>query len=108
MRGAAWSYESDPDVIHKMASLLAGMALLFAKDKDDIRKGDAFRGRISLPFLACLPPPAHCTRMAWVSGTSEWVVYTTDEWGRPRVKCRASGYGGFCECILLLASKFTR
>jgi len=103
MRGAIWSYESDPDVVHKMCSLLAGLALVMCRSKDEIRKGNAFNGRVVLPFLDAPPPPHNVSRMALIPETNDWVVYTTDAGGKPRVRCRKSGYDGFCECVLLLS-----
>jgi hypothetical protein len=103
MRGAIWSYESDPDVVHKMCALLAGLALVMCRSKDEIRKGNAFNGRVVLPFLDAPPPQHSVSRMALIPETSDWVVYTTDTGGKPRVRCRKSGYEGFCECVLLLS-----
>ena len=104
MRGSMWSYESDPDVVHKISALLAGLALVMCRSKDDIRKGNAFNGRVMLPFLDAPPPLPAVTRMALIPETFDWIVYTTDSAGKPRVRCRKSGYEGFCECVLLLSS----
>jgi len=103
MRGAMWSYESDPDPIHKIASLLAGFALVTVKNKDDIRKGNAFNGRVCLPFFDCPPPSPHVTRMALLPETAEWCVYSLSNDGKPKVKCKKHGYEGFCECLLLVS-----
>ena len=75
MRGAEWSWKSDPDPIHRVSAVLAGMAVILAKTPDLIRKGDAFRGRVTLPFLETLPPAAGVTRLALVPATSAWVVH---------------------------------
>lgn len=103
MRGSLWSYQSDPDPIHKMSALLAGFALVMVTGKDDIRKGSAFKGRVSLPFLDCPPPPPHVTRLALLPETGEWCVYNLASTGKPRVKCRKRGYQGFCEALLLVS-----
>jgi hypothetical protein len=103
MRGAIWSYESDPDPIHKMSALLAGLALVICKQKDDIRKGSAFGGRVVLPFIDCPPVPPSVSRMGLVSDTGDWVVYTTDKIGNPKIRYKSPGYSGFCECVLLLS-----
>lgn len=102
MRGAVWSYESDPDTIHKMSALLAGLAVAISKNKDDIRKGYAFGGRVILPFVDTPPPPPSVLRMSLVTGTDEWVIYSTNKIGTPKLKYKSAGYAGFCECILLL------
>lgn len=103
MRGAMWSYESDPDPVHKMSALLAGLAIVIAGVGGDIRKGNAFSGRVLLPFVDCPPPPPHVTRMALLCESNEWVVYSTNANGKPFVKFKKAGYEGFCECVLLLS-----
>ena len=103
MRGALWTYQEDPDEIHKIATLLAGFALVLVKNKDDIRKGNAFRGRVCLPFLDGPPPPPSVTRLALLPETNEWVVYSLSTSGKPKVRCKKQGYGGFCEGLLLVS-----
>ena len=105
MRGAMWSFESDDDQVHKIASLLAGFALTTAKSKDSARKGNAFNGRISLPFLDGPPPPPCTTRMAWIAESNDWVLYTADKLAHPKVRCRKAGYDGFCQCLLMLLKR---
>ena len=108
MRGALWSFESDPDPIHKMSALLAGLALIIAKDKDSIRKGNAFEGRVCLPFIDCPPAPPSLLRMALLPETNNWFVYNIDRHGNPKVRLKSSGYAGFCECVLLLSKSLSR
>lgn len=103
MRGAMWSYENDPDQVHKMGALLAGLAIVISGVRGDIRKGNAFGGRVVLPFVDCPPPAPHVTRMALLCESNEWVIYSMSSNGKPVVKFRKTGYGGFCECALLLA-----
>ena len=107
MRGAMWTYEEDPDEVHKICALLAGYALVLVKNKDEIRKGNAFGGRVSLSFLDGPSPPPSVTRLTLLPETNEWVVYSLNSRGKPNVKCRKSGYTGFCECLLLV-STFTK
>ena len=103
MRGAVWSFETDPDPVHKMSALLAGLALVISKHRDDIRKGNAFGGRVVLPFIDSAPIAPLVSRLGLVSDTGDWVVYFTDKIGNPKVKYKSHGYSGFCECVLLLS-----
>ena len=103
MRGANWEWQSDPDQIHKMSAVLAGLAVILAKTQDNVRKGDAFAGRVGLPFVDCPPPPPGVLRLGLVSSTGDWVVYKTNGAGKPKIKCRSTGFEGFCECALLFA-----
>lgn len=101
MRGATWSWGHDADLVHKAAALLAGLAVIFAQKKDEIRKGDAFAGKVNLPFLDCPPPPEHVRRIALVPASSEWVVYSLKN-GRPCVSLRERGFTGLCSAVVLL------
>lgn len=103
MRGAEWSWKSDPDPIHRVSAVLAGMAVIIAKTPDTIRKGDAFRGRVSLPFIETQPPDAGVTRLALVPATAAWVVYSVNSDGEPRVQASKAGFDGFCEMMLLFS-----
>ena len=103
MRGAEWSWQSDPDPIHRVCAVLAGMAVIIAKTPDLIRKGDAFRGRVSLPFFETLPPDSGVTRLALVPSTAAWVVYTVKSDGTPKVQASKGGFDGFCEMVLLFS-----
>ena len=106
MRGSVWSFESDPDRIHKMCAILAGLALVISKD--DIRKGSAFGGRVVLPFIDCPPVLVSVTRLALIPETGDWVVYTTDSGGNPKIKYKHNGYEGFCECVLILCKSLLK
>lgn len=105
MRGADWSWKSDPDPIHRVSAVLAGLAIILAKTPDLIRKGDAFAGRVSLPFLETVPPDNRVTRLAFMPTTTAWVVYSVGSDGEPRVQASKTGFDGFCEIVLLFASK---
>lgn len=103
MRGANWEWESDPDQIHKMCAVLSGLAVILGKTPENVRKGDAFAGRVGLPFVDSAPPPPGVLRLGLVSSTGDWVVYKTNSAGRPKVSCRSAGFEGFCECVLLFS-----
>lgn len=102
MRGAQWTYQQDPDPIHKVAALLAGLALIMVKTKDDVRKGNAFMGRVSLPFLEVPPPDGSVRRMALVSQSGDWVVYKPKSSGKPRVEFRGHGVEGLKDAVLMM------
>lgn len=101
MRGANWSWEQDPDPVHKMCALLAGLAIVLAKTPENIRKGDAFAGRVLMPFIECSPPRAGVMRMALVPSSAEWTVFSTNESGKVRVRCSDTGFDGMCSSTLL-------
>lgn len=103
MRGAMWTFEEDADEVHKMSALLAGLALVLVKDKDDIRKGSAFAGRVCLPFLDTPPPPPSAARLALLPESNEWVVFSLGSSGKPKVRCKKRGYEGFCQGLLLVS-----
>lgn len=105
MRGSAWSYINDGDEIHKISALLAGYALIVADKNMDVRKSNAFGGRVCLPFFESISPPPHIPRLLLLHESNEWVVFSMLPNGQPKVKCRKSGFSGFCECLLLI-SKF--
>ncbi len=103
MRGADWTWANDSDEIHKISAVLAGLAIILAKTPDAIRKGDAFSGRLVLPFIECSPPSAGVVRLGLVEETGEWVVFSVSDAGTPRVRFRGVGFGGFCESALLFS-----
>lgn len=103
MRGAAWSWEKDPDQIHKIAAVLAGLAIILAKTPEAIRKGDAFSGRVLMPFIECAPPSPGAVRLGLVEETGEWVVFSVSDAAKPRIRFRGVGFEGFCEAALLFS-----
>lgn len=103
MRGATWSWENDPDEVHKIAALLSGFAIILAKTPEAIRKGDAFAGRVVLPFIECCPPVAGTSRLGLIPSTGEWAVFTVSDSGKVRVKCSASGFEGMCSTALVFS-----
>ena len=108
MRGASWSWKSDEDPIHKLAALLSGLAVIMSKQKDGIRKGDAFAGRVNLPFIECRPPPPDVPRLALIQSTGEWVVYSVNGSGHPRVRLKETGFSGMCSGVLFLLQSTSR
>lgn len=103
MRGSEWSYASDKDVVHNVCAVLAGLAVILARTPDDIRKGDAFRGRVALPFLETAPPRADTAVLGLLPASGAWMVYKVDDAGHPHVSATKIGFGGFCEMCLLFS-----
>jgi hypothetical protein len=91
-----------------MAALLAGLALITTRNKDGVRNGVAFNGRVSLPFLECPPPPENVSRLALVPQTGDWVVYKQKQSGEPTVKFRGQGLEGFEDAVLTMTSTLTK
>ena len=105
MRGSNWSWASDSDPIHKISAVLAGLAVILAQTSDNVRKGDAFMGRVTLPFIECKPPDSqNAPKLGLLPQSGEWIVYKVSKAGQPTVMCRATGFHGFCECALLFSS----
>lgn len=106
MRGAQWSWQEDPEQLHKVGALMAGLCILLAgrgEGTDHIRKRDAFRGRAQFPFLQTEPPVPGLSRLGFVPHSNTWLVYTVDRHGQPKVELKHVGFEGMCEAVLLLA-----
>ena len=106
MRGAEWSWAEDPEPLHKVAALLAGLCILLAgrgETGDLLRKKDAFAGRVMLPFLETEPPPPAEPRLGYVPHNDEWLVYTLSKSGKPVVQLRHMGLEGLSMAALLMA-----
>lgn len=111
MRGAEWSWAEDPEPLHKMAALLAGLCILMAgrgETGDLLRKKDAFAGRVMLPFLETEPPPPSEKRLGYVPHRNEWLVYTMNRSGKPIVELRHAGLEGLSTAALLLTASRKR
>lgn len=108
MRGAEWSWKSDENPIHQMAALLAGVCLLLLGGKggsaNDVRKSDAFSGRVSLPFLETPTPLPGVKRMALIPDTNVWIVYSIDKRQQLHIHLRQNGFEGMCDAVLMLAA----
>jgi hypothetical protein len=104
MRGAEWSWKHDQNPTHKMCALLAGLCITFAGrggSADAIRKKDAFRGRVHLPFLETAAARPGDLRISFVPHRHEWVVYTVGGGGKPTVQLKHAGLEGLCQAALL-------
>ena len=108
MRGASWSWTDDEEVLHKMCAILAGVAVLLFETQQSLRKDDAFRGRISLPFLETRlqAEDESRPRMHFNKDRNVWSVFEMrrgrgEEGLVPCVLYSGSGFEGFCDAVLL-------
>ena len=100
MRGARWSWEKDADPTHRMCALLAGLAVQLCDDAQSVRKDDMCKGRVVLPFLETHAPSAGTVRLQLLEHSHEWVVYTLDRKGKPKVRLRQRGFEGMVQAVL--------
>lgn len=78
MAGAEWLYKNSNEELRRVCALLAAVACLTTKseDGDPSRKGNAFGGRVSLPFLLTkAPEDASLSRIALIPTTQKWVLF---------------------------------
>ena len=92
MRGARWTYDNDPDPVHKACALLAGIATSMCTHSQSLRKDDFCQGRVNLPFIETLAPDRLKTCIAVLPHTAEWIVYKTTGRGDVDVMLRQRGY----------------
>jgi len=107
MRGAEWSWSDDPKEVHKMSALLSGLCILLggrSGSSDVVRKNDAFRGRVQLPFIETTHPATDIKRLGLIPHRNEWLVYSIDRKQRVKVHLKDTGFEGMCEAILMLTS----
>ena len=105
MRGAEWEYKHNPSEVVKACCLLSGLAIMLMSRKGDIRKDDAFDGRVVLPFLETMQPPPHAKRLILLPALNEWAVFSMDRKGKPVVHMRDAGLDGLGQCVLLLSKE---
>jgi hypothetical protein len=101
MRGARWTWENDEDDVHKTCALLAGVAVVMCRSATDAKTTDMFNGLVNLPFLATRAPPHGRRRLAYLSSTNEWVVYSLLPKGTTQTHLRASGFAGVCRALIV-------
>jgi hypothetical protein len=87
-----------------MCALLAGLAVIMGRS-GDMRKDDAFRGRVSLPFLETTPPPDGAVRLTLLPESHSWLVWSMDARSKElKVEMRQTGYEGFTKAVLVFSS----
>ena len=71
----------------------------------DMRKDDAFLGRVNLPFLETTPPADGAYRLTLLPETHSWLVWSIDARTKElKVEMRQTGYEGFTKAILVFSS----
>lgn len=105
MRGARWTYDEDPNPLHKACALLAGVVVHLGgggTTNDVTRRRDAFAGRVDLPFLETREPSAHRRRLALTVASGTWSVYARDQTGEIRILFSGIGLAGLSDAVLVL------
>jgi hypothetical protein len=105
LRGSAWEYEHSESEVVRMCALLAGLAVIMGRS-GDMRKDDAFGGRVMLPFFETAPPAEpSAVRLALLPETGSWLVWAQDPRSKePRVEMRQPGYEGCLQAVLVFSS----
>lgn len=99
MQGAVWVWQHSTDVTKRMCALLTGLACLLTREgPDPVRKGDAFGGRVSLPFLEPRPPTnKESVRLFLDRWQNRWVLFRLVQ-GAPDVMGSGVGMDGLSCC----------
>lgn len=98
---ALWARSDEEDAcdLDTNCALLAGIAMLLCTTAHDARRGTAFGGRISLPFLR---PAAPQSGPRIVLSDEEWTCYVIQSGGSIEVLYRGGKSEGLKRCILIL------
>lgn len=95
MAGAAYLWANSLDPLSRTCVILAGMACILTRGGEDpVRKGDAFCGRVQLPFLETPPPKRTMLRVSLVPNSGLWVLYRLGSTGTPEILSSAAGVEG--------------
>ena len=73
-RGVESVYESAQDETTKVAAVLSALAVALAKSEADVRRGDAFMGRVQLPFLATRARPGVESVLMYSEDCDAWCM----------------------------------
>jgi hypothetical protein len=73
-RGVECVYASAPDDATKAAAVLSALAVSIAKSESDVRSGDAFLGRVQLPFLATRARPGVESVLMYSEDCDAWCM----------------------------------
>jgi hypothetical protein len=105
MSGSEWMWLHGTDELERMCCLLAGLALMTTKQGEDpVRKGNAFGGRVVLPFFETAPPPPTALRLALIPTARRWVLFSIGKNGQPKIELSQRGFQGFCTGALKLVA----
>ena len=96
MAGAEYLMANSDDELRLTCVLLAGIACLTTREgADPIRKGNAFGGHVSLPFLETRPPASPAApRITLLPESRTWILYRLNPTGQPCVLSSACDYAG--------------
>lgn len=73
-RGVESVYASAQDEATKVAAVLSALAVSLAKSEGDVRRGDAFAGKVQLPFLATRARPDVESVLLYVEDCDAWCM----------------------------------
>ena len=93
----------DSDAVERACALLSGLAMNMSPSADATRTGDAFAGRVELPFLATRAPAPTLGRIALNGGV--WYYYRINPTARStrsplQVLIRGTGLAGLLACAV--------
>ena len=109
LRGAEWEWAHSESETVRACALLAGLAVLLSRG--DVRKEDAFAGRVALPFLETLPPGPEVVRIALVESRGEWICWRQRAGGAGgagggvEVLTRRAGHDGLLDAVLVCSAR---
>eukprot|EP00966_Prymnesium_polylepis_P334224 7389615-Prymnesium_polylepis.1 len=94
MEGLEWTWQHSEDPLKLTCALLTAVACLTTREGEDpIRKGDAFGGLVSLPFLNTATPPEHKFRVSLIPESKRWILFKMHN-GEPVVQAALEGLEG--------------
>jgi hypothetical protein len=94
MEGLEWTWEHSEDPLKLTCALLTAVACLTTREGEDpIRKGDAFGGLVSLPFLNTATPAESKFRVSMIPESKRWVLFKMQN-GEPIVQAAVEGLEG--------------
>lgn len=97
--------DEEAEPVERTCVLLAALAMNLSQSADAARTGDAFEGRVELPFLATRAPAPHVTRIALRHG--EWFYYRmplrrSTSSAHIEVLVRGPGLSGLLACAMAM------
>ena len=91
-KGGERMYDSatDADQSPRVAAVLTALAIAIGQSESQLRRGDAFGGRVQLPFL-CTRPPKRGEMLLYIEDEDAWLLLRTGSKGRVEVAARRTG-----------------
>lgn len=106
-RGVESVYATAQDETTKAACVLSALAVTLAKSEAEVRRGDAFFGRVQLPFLATRPKRDVESILVLVEDCDTWCVVRRAGGGGASIVTRRRGLAGL-EAIVVRMSREKR